>query len=249
MNKEQEIKTGPESEYQWGDLTRLTAQEVRDLLTDSDKYISEALKRTNKAGHKFMGEPMGQEFGFVGFGDLTKPDREIHVSPLYQGQENNIELYELSQQYLEANPELPQTGIFDFHSHTYLYLALLKKFQFPEVLESDDREVNHFSLRDLRSYYHLTRENPYYIRALGTEKDDRGQILLVSFSNHDSWANFNYDETYERSKQDIRAGNDSLAAYLAAGLNVATIPVDLTKQPILQPAHIERASKILAVAA
>lgn len=246
MTKEHdELSLGFDPEFPWGEHTQLTALELKDLLRRSDNYIVEALRRTNSAGLKFMGELMGQEFGFIVFGDLTQQDRRLHFSPLYEGQENNINLAELSQPYLDDNPGLPHTGIFDFHSHTYLYLALLKKLQDPEVLEADDRETSYFSPRDLRSYFHLTRENPYYIRALGTERNGIGQVHLISFNNYQAWAFFNYEEVYEKSKKYIRAYKDPLNAYRESGLNVATIPVDLTRQSVLHPVYIDRASKIL----
>lgn len=228
----------------------LTPTELRELFTrpNVNILVSEALRRTNSEGGSAMGRLLGCEFGFVTFGDFRTEVANIRLSPLFTGEKNGIELYDLSEQYLQENPDCPSTRILDFHTHTHQYnefLRFLESISASKDLAVDEGEINLFSYKDLRSFYHLTRTNPYYIRALGTERAGIGHILLVSFTSREACQFFDYEKVSERSKQYLRDGIDPLDAYRETGLNVATIRTNLTRSLILDVDDIEKASFIL----
>lgn len=235
-------------EVAWKETQPLTADEVRLLLTRPDTVgsIRQSLHRTNREGHKFMGKLLGQEFGFAAFGDLSSYARRIHVSPLFEGQEGSLDLYEQSQQYLQNNQTLPTAEVFYFHTHTYLLLEFLKEIGERQALETDERELDYFTIRDFRAYFYQTRIQPFLIFSLGTERNNSSQVLLISFNSFEACRDFEYKGVHQRSLDCIKVGTDPLDIYREAGLNTATIRVNLTSQPVLDRDDIDKASLTLA---
>lgn len=233
------------------DVQPLTAVEVRNLLTRPETVgnITTALRRTNTQGHRLMGRLLGQELGFVAFGNLTRSDRSVHVGPLWEGAEGSIEMHDLAIGYLAENPDLPRTVVFDFHTHTHLYIPALRELiADSKAQEIDDREIDILSHSDLKSFFYELIESPQYpfrIRALGTERDGKGRIILVAFNTQSSQLPFTYTAVYERSIEYLKTEKDPLDAYREAGLNVATIDVDLDRDTPMDIEEVTKASEIL----
>lgn len=226
----------------------ITAEELQNLLQrpETDDLIAEALSRTNTRGMKFAGRLLGQEHGFVAYGDLSESQRLVELSQLMEGQEGSVDIYDQLRLYFLRRNETPKPHIFDFHTHTHLWLRLSKElWKDPEAIEKDDREVNLFSRTDLKNEPSMLGLNPYLISALGTEENGIGKILLSSWRDPASLPRYDHLTVYSKSRLYLVSSLDPLDAYREAGFNAAHVRVDLSRKPILDVTDIKNASRML----
>lgn len=226
----------------------VSAEELQNLLQrpETNDLIAEALSRTNTRGMKFAGRLLGQEHGFVAYGDLSESQRLVELSQLMEGQEGSVDIYDQLRLYFLMRNETPKPHILDFHTHTHLLSRVIKElWKDPEAKEKDDREVNLFSRTDLKNEPSILGLNPYIVSALGTAKYGIGKILLSSWRDSASPPEYDHLVVYDQSRLYLVSGLDPLDAYREAGFNVAQVGVDLSRKPILDVTDIKNASRML----
>lgn len=231
----------------WESSPFLTAEQLEAILLSSEfgEKVVEALQRTDQIQKTEKGLALQEkEFGFFVYGDSFDPAKELHVSPLFQGDERSINLTEQGFNHLDQNSYLGEIAAIRLHTHPSV------KNKFLDLVGVRDTaglsEI--FSDKDLINFRRTAeRENPGVINAIGyNSRLGREELLLASFGNFEDFQSFDPEAVAKKAMTTMMNGGDYLGVYRDAGLNVAVLPVDMSAKRPFNEAEVRGVSRIIA---
>lgn len=243
-------------EWRWVLPDRPSQQEFYGLFLREDflGQLADCIKRSERISESMIGRAglELQEFGFFAYTHNMSERGHIYLSQVIEGEERTIKMDRL---YLPKNLTDPNKDndldvILDIHTHPS------SKWLINEIFNVKGKYAlpSSFSLPDLKYIKHYASEQPFTIFGIAIRSGtSRGQLLLVSFRDYDSYAKFDpvsiWQEYKDSSKDWKKRGknySNAVRVYRTSGLNVAIINIRLGDKPRINEKDALKASRILA---
>lgn len=232
----------------------ITEQQTAELLSSPQfsEHVAEAIRRTDQI--EDTKTLLGEEYGFIGYRHPWALDGQIHLTPLFKGDESSINIGKQANSFLKTIPYEQGIPSISFHTHPWLSSAKLSRLVNEIMSQSSKRQASgyrfpdYFSRIDLEHFKNRALDDPSFILALGiraTEHDTSGRVLLTSFGTLDAIAHFDPLAILQITAYKKIPGKNHLDAYIEAGLNVALLDVNLQSTSHLKADQITRASQAL----
>ncbi len=239
-----------------------TGDNVAEMLLSEkfDRQVAEGIAKTDDISDttKLV---LSKEHGFVGHFQPFTIDRSISLTPLFEGDEESINLGTQRDTFLGDNPD--QSGLLAVVFHTHPISSNIKLNRLMEAVfgprqsastpAKGSEDLDRFSISDLTNFKRRAlEENPSLIYALGVrDKEDRskGKLILISSGRWESLMGFDPNATFHKTMEYKREGKDHLEAYKEFGLNVVSLDVNLASTPHLDSKQIAKASQVLTTRA